>query len=536
MIAYRSQERVVRTAEVLRAIAESTSLHDVLIRFGELEAGAADAGLNEADAAVLRHAAIALGRCFYRRDQGLDCRATLDRALSVNLPAEIRISVPEGYAFYALYPETYLEAARQFFAECRPQRVCVIGIRSIGTSLSAVVAGALEELGCETGSCTVRPTGHPFERRLDPGDPVRQLWERLSGSHWFAVVDEGPGLSGSSFLSVTRALAEAGVPLDRVVLFPSWHGDAARFINREAAAQWPQYRKFCGSFQLDWITGGEPYQDLSGGKWREFLNATGTAANPQQEARKYLLGSRLFKFAGLGHYGQDRFERAQVLGAAGFSPPAVSLQAGFIEYEFVPGRPALDRRRVPENRIAEYLAFRRHALPARARSVSFDELAEMIAVNTSQDAGDLCRAEFEDRPAAQVDSRMLPHEWIDTAAGWLKTDSTDHCCDHFFPGYVDIAWDLAGAAVEFRMNPAQKEALLSCYRALSGDRVSNALIGFYEIAYLAFRLGYTSFAAGATSGTADHDRFAALQHTYSHLLKRRLAAAMEDGQAVALCG
>ena len=53
----------------------------------------------------------------------------------------ICVKRPEGYAFYALYPEAYLEAA----VALAPLggKVQVIGIRSIGTGLAAMVATAL---------------------------------------------------------------------------------------------------------------------------------------------------------------------------------------------------------------------------------------------------------------------------------------------------------------------------------------------------------------------------------------------------------
>src|SRR5947209_4153266 len=50
----------------------------------------------------------------------------------------VTIKEPEGYAFYAVYPEMYAMAARALPPS--PNRL-VIGIRTIGTSLGAAVAG-----------------------------------------------------------------------------------------------------------------------------------------------------------------------------------------------------------------------------------------------------------------------------------------------------------------------------------------------------------------------------------------------------------
>ena len=49
-----------------------------------------------------------------------------------------------------------------------------------------------------------------------------------------------------------------------------------------------------------------------------------------------------------------------------------------------------------------------------------------------------------------IDGRMLPHEWLETRMAIVKADALDHHDDHFFPGCQDIAWDIAGASVEWR--------------------------------------------------------------------------------------
>ena len=82
----------------------------------------------------------------------------------------------------------------------------VIGIRSIGTGLAALVAAAL---GAKP-PVTVRPTGHPFRREVSSGPSLHGGAYR--GSHApYAIVDEGPGLSGSSFGAVADWLEARGV-------------------------------------------------------------------------------------------------------------------------------------------------------------------------------------------------------------------------------------------------------------------------------------------------------------------------------------
>ncbi len=489
---------------MLARLRQCTEFPDLLILFGEFEAAAADA---MGDSPVLRRAAVALGRQFYRNCTGAG--VTLDsfkKALAavegLELPRDLQVSVPEGYAFYGLYPEAYVDAARCFIAERAPRSVCVIGIRSIGASLSAVVAGALEESGCEVSAFTVRPTGHPFDRQLKLDREIP------ADAEYCAVVDEGPGLSGSSFICVADALPE-----ERVVVFPSWEGDASRFVNDNARRRWPAYRKYCSSFQPRWVLGDRTFDDLSAGQWRD--PGEDIAVQPHHEALKYRSSRSLYKFSGLGSYGRERFDRAQALHEAGYTPEAKTFQRGFVEFEFARGRRGTSHHRPPIARIAGYLAFRQRAFPS-GRSVDFDDLLNMIEVNTGTHSGlEHYRQEFENRPAAAVDGRMMPHEWIESDGTWLKTDSVDHCCDHFYPGFADIAWDLAGAAVEFRLETREREALLEAYRANSGDRISPGLTGFYETAYRAFRLGYVTLAAQATAGTPEHARFQAAGRYYA---------------------
>src|SRR5262249_43324143 len=159
-----------------------------------------------------RQAGLSLAHLFYLSWKGIADRiggwvarlkGEVDDLLSARLPESVMISKSEGYAFYSLYPETYLEAAIKYFRQNRPDHVICIGIRSIGASLSAVVGATLEECGVAVDSYTVRPRGHPYHRRLQVDQRIAAVWNSLAGVH-FVIVDEGPGLSGSSFASVAE--------------------------------------------------------------------------------------------------------------------------------------------------------------------------------------------------------------------------------------------------------------------------------------------------------------------------------------------
>jgi hypothetical protein len=104
------------------------------------------------------------------------------------------------------------------------------------------------------------------------------------------------------------------------------------------------------------------------------------------------------------------------------------------------------------------------------------------------------------RPAA-IDGRLQPWEWLLMPDGRiLKSDAVDHHCAHDLIGSQDIAWDVAGAAVEFSLDASEREALRESVAAAAGCAVDPALVAFYEPCYLAFQLGSFTMAAQALSG------------------------------------
>jgi hypothetical protein len=156
--------------------------------------------------------------------------------------------------------------------------------------------------------------------------------------------------------------------------------------------------------------------------------------------------------------------------------------------------------------MARYLAFLRAEF-ATSESVPGEALERMIEVNTGR------RMEAPDEGVVVAgDGRMLPHEWIETARGYLKADALDHHDDHFFPGCQEIAWDIAGASVEWGFPP---EALLDRYLRLQPDPKLSNRIPFYMTAYRAYRLGYCTMAVDALGDTADGARFRSLIPKYA---------------------
>jgi hypothetical protein len=579
MIVYRDQRVQADTFGLLSALRSNltrvglggTAGHDavgrVLIGMGTLESGVDDAIFPEADGLDLigrrlRETSAALGHAFWHtwHEQPREAERWLELSTALlghlalqRLPSTIQISVPEGYAYYAVYPEMYLEAARRCHAALgRFDAVC-LGLRSIGASLSATVTGALEELGCRVLSHTLRPRGHPFGRRPVLTAELEASFLAQRNSH-FLLVDEGPGISGSSLAGTAQMLSEIGVSDDRIILFPSWETDGSTLQSEVARERWPRHRRFVASFEEIWIESERlssalptgQLHDVSAGLWRDHVYPdleSYPAVQPQHERRKYLLqlaatgkdpGSFLLSFAGLGEGVEAKVRRAEVLAHAEFMPAPERAVHGFLVRRFIPGTP-VSTDRVDSTLIetmASYLAYLFQEHPAQP-SVTGSSLTEMITTNVREGLGDEWLPQLEVRLSGSLtawcehpvalDGRMLPHEWVETASGYMKVDALDHHDDHFFPGCQDIAWDVAAACLEFGLDAGAQRWLVQRYRALSHDRTITERLPRHAITYLAFRLGYASLASSTLGDTPDGRRFVTAAERYRRLLRRELS-------------
>src|SRR6202008_2379491 len=156
--------------------------------------------------------------------------------------------------------------------------------------------------------------------------------------------------------------------------------------------------------------------------------------------------------------------------------------------------------------------------------VPWDALVQMMHTNIEETLGpdwadrgrrvSAFRSAIENSPTHQLDGRMLPHEWIETADKFLKTDVADHGDDHFFPGPQNVAWDVAGVITEFCFNPAEAGAFLDEYTRASGDLDIGRRISFYRVAYPAFRLAYSCMALNSVP-SSERERFGRLADQYS---------------------
>jgi len=540
MWVYGDRSRKVRPRQALRALTATLRqvetagsgperherLTSAFLQASELAQGIADAefaarGLD--DASPAQDAAMALLVVLARKlaASAWSAFSTLGPTTSAELmglalaqaPDEVEVKAPEGYAFYALLPEAYLKAAAEKPWDAPP---FVIGIRSIGTGLAALVAGV-------TGTdkiATLRPMGHPFRREVRVSEALKARMAQHAGP--FAVVDEGPGLSGSSFGAVADLLQQIGVEADRIVFLPSHPGDPGPEALPEQRARWATAQRRTASLEslledeplsgwFEDLTGKiEAIEDLSGGGWTVGRDDA-PPSHPMLERRKFKLitadGVWLAKFAGLGPIGEAKLARSRTLYRAGAGAEPLGLRRGFIVERWVSGRPGpLAERAAMIEHVGRYLGLRALAFPAQAEDgASLEDLAVMMRTNIAEligqsaaDAAPIPPANAKPKPI-HVDGRLHRWEWLTTADGRLiKTDALDHSCAHDLVGCQDVAWDVAGARLEFGLDDAETARLCAAVTGVCDRKVDPELLAFYGVAYPAFQAGLWSLGGHET--------------------------------------
>jgi hypothetical protein len=504
----REIERLIQNIPSAQGERRKTLLINALLRAGEIECALADLRQESASCGSALTDAVA------RTILSGDC-APLAIALSAlqgcALPERLTVTAPEGFAYYALDPFSYVEKVR----ELKIGQAAVIGIRSIGTVLSALAAA---EFGCER--ITVRPTGHPYDRELKL-TPEQLEWICKNQDSTTVIVDEGPGLSGSSFLAVAEAIVGRGVPRERLIMIGSNVPDPAKLVAHEAAGRWARFRYEQVERSVI-LPDARPFE-----RWdwrRELLSADHLWPPSWQQMSPPKLtandGRGILKFEGLGRAGDVVRERARVLADAGFAPRVLGEIAGFTNYEFINGEPssAQDLDDADIQRIADYIAFRAKNFRTDAQDTS--ALDEMTRHNVAQLVGvELAGFQLPIEHPIICDARLMPHEWIRTRDGRLfKADGVMHGDDHFFPGPCDVAWDVASAIVEWDLAETADRFLTLCEQRI--DKGIRGRLDSYLLAYSAFQAAYAKMAGNALAGTEEAQRFSRSFDRYVALLKR----------------
>ncbi|HEX5222225.1 MAG TPA: hypothetical protein VFZ59_21910 [Verrucomicrobiae bacterium] len=566
-------------------------LRTLLIRAGQFEQAIADSAteLESFARQITDIAAAAFYAAYSEEDRALprfplkadDALVQLRRLLERELPDRaLTLKIPEGYAFYALYPEQYCQAAHLWHEDhddVTDRVVSVVGIRSIGTSLSAVVAATLAAFGWRTERFTVRPQGHPFARMAALGE--------LSGLHTVKarraiIVDEGPGLSGSSMKAVADALQRAGFSPENIALFPGHDGEPGEAATPEIRAWWQWARRYCvpslgvrtaeparirhletrglggprsGTTLAEAladraarICGGELFEpgiDLGGGRWREPLFANEKdwpAVATSFERAKFLCRSRtrsvLWKYLGL-----DAAENGvlQPSSLATWLPRPLDIFHGFVALPWIEGEP-LNRAAINHPSMIHQMA--RHVVALSQPPLSDDNhraavarLGEMLYWNVKESLNDqladvtrqFANVAAECPPLPTYgDGHVAPHEWIRSPDGKIwKTDYFGHTCDHTMVGQQSILWDVAGTLIEWNMDLPAARALLNALQEDGGEWDLRPL-EFYGASYAAFRLGV--FSCATSNDLAEQRRLELARDFYRSKLEDALSGQRAD--------
>lgn len=522
-------------ATMAPGIARHAALVGELIEVGELLQGIADsrfkAAGQDSDATILAEEwslLMGLAKAVRVSWQSSFSRMSVlpGVALGDRLPDRIICKKAEGFAFYSLYPESYLVAGEVSGLDGSTR---IIGLRSIGVVLAAMVATAVGA----PAPLTLRPVGHPFRREYAVPDACLESLLRAGGD--VAIVDEGPGLSGSSMGGVADRLEAVGVGPARLHFFPSHAGSVGTEALPSHRARWERARRHVVDFETLALSPVNPahrltgwvadltgpavsgIRDIGAGAWRGLRYRDESRWPPvhrQQERRKYLQESNgqtwLLKFAGIGREGMRKAAMAQVLSKAGFIPGIAGWRHGFLVQEWIGNaadvpdcRDAIELRRA----LARYLAFRAERFPADAAAgASLQALWNMACHNTQQALGEPMARKLRSRQPdlstiriwhrCATDNRMQAWKWLALPDGrMLKADAVDHYAAHDLIGCQDVAWDLVGAQIELGIGI---ETLCDALEAESGRAVDTGLIAAYTPCYLAFQLGVTVLAAQAS--------------------------------------
>jgi len=425
-------------------------------------------------------------------------RGAIERLAASN-SSKGSLRIPEGFAFYAVFPEQYCAAAVRYLArhgDANPA-THVIGLRSIGTTLSAAVSVVLRAAGAAHRRYTLRPRGHPFRRELD-------LPHSFAPGERALVVDEGPGLSGSSFFAAARALAAEGVPHANTAYFCAHdHGPGAqaspeirdfwRSATRYVAAHYDVMTAVRGAptnalnEELEAAFGSpcRTISDLSGGRWRQHtfsLEREWPAAYCEFERPKYLArladgrliflkfyGSVFFNDESRGNWSPADTQAARMIARSGI---ATRTLRGFVARAWLAGCPLARRDfRIDRVQLLCDALTGRPWLRARAASSSADAFIG-------------------------CGGRLCPHDWLRLPTGQaIKLPDTLQGYDHTAIESATLGWDFAGATIEWGLGERELGLLLERFAARTGITVERASVAPHIQRYAEFHAEKAAFCA-----------------------------------------
>jgi hypothetical protein len=524
MIVYGDAKISVRLAHVISKLIEPASsdldsLRTKLIIAGQLEQALEDQSSEQA--VIARRLTDHFANLFVSAYLGSRTGKSGTEHLFAQFDPTTRLEakVPEGYQCYRLYPEQYIEATLQVLEQEPFEISHVVGIRTIGTSLSAVVAETLRVHGKAATRQTARPTGDPYNRQVSETEAVK--------ADLVLVVDEGPGQSGSSFAAVYRAVNATSQA--RVVFLPGHAGEPGSSASDETRRIWTDTKRYVH----DYTAGVEERLRSATAELLksncETIELTSTDRWPLPcdspsyapfEQPKYLASSGdqrlLWIFYGLESWdaGASReWLHLEKLYQNRFGPPPLGKPVlGFVAVKIEPWKP-IGQINLEEfidylkaSSLTEFVNFEPDEAFGRLSHMAYWNVQKTLGSESAQRLRSLTPAGppagavglfGEPARASYCDGRLHLSNWVRTVDGQLiKLDAAGHTRDNTIVGLQHILWDIAGAVVELGLN--------------SDDLLRRTKLGavsshfpFYQLAYLAFWAGMARMSADIL-GPQDH--------------------------------
>lgn len=441
-----------------------------------------------------------------------DLAAILERPLPRGLEDE-PIRIPSAFRKQDLTQFDVLELADRF-AVLHPDRsrpVVVVGLRTAGVYFASLMRARLEVHGfAQTAIVTIRPN------KGVSAEEAQQLWGFARKGYHAALIDDPP-FSGDTIGMAVQALRRAGFAADaRCILFPvhplrrDWrdHKEAAAFAGETVITLLPEEWHKAQLLVSDAVVEARLAEYFHA---RGYKHATVIADRDSEvinadldyrsgDCRRYRLkrvyavrlqtasGSSEVRYVfaksvGWGWLGYAAFLAADRL--AGRVPPLLGLRDGILFSEWLPQTAPTDHAARPDGWIASvatYVAARATQLTIAAAgapdaqheglTLLADTFANAYGAGVAALMTEPLRRRIAGRlttRAALIDGRMAADEWIAGPASLLKTDFEHHGIGKNEINLFDPAYDLADAALQLRLTPAEECALLAQYAAATGD-------------------------------------------------------------------
>ena len=398
------------------------------------------------------------------------------------------------------------------------EKLLLVGLRTSGSYFVPLIKANLIYDGYENvAAVTIEPS-------KGPGRWERHAIAEYARKGYHAIIVDDPPHSGNTILNAFNSLTKLGFELQRCKALvpnhpskPNWNSPLpAHYFMTLTPDRWhrsrlldrgPSRELLAAYFgvlphQINSITRCDDQADFN-----QYL--VGNSPDPRMKRLKRIFkvilssgngGNQLRyifgKSVGCGWLGYHSFIIAQRL--AGHVPPIIALRDGVLYTEYFPQNEMATSLRPNRAEIldvvADYVAARVNKLRLKTyKSLATDQhrhnsgmrLIEMaVSRNFGRFPHDLLwrsrigrrlRPRFEEMPTF-IDGAMDPNEWIFYGSRLLKTDFEHHGFGKGPPNFVDPAFDLCDAILNFGMSIEEQSRLLKRYSEISADgEVSNRI-------------------------------------------------------------